>query len=192
MLFLHANGVGTSRAVRIFKTNGAKAVAFIFENPYRLARDIRGIGFKTADQIAMKLGIGRNAMIRVRASVSYALSEAMDDGHCGLPENEPLRDGVELLEVASDRLTAALGLELQVSISVEKLPGNSVQKFPLPQLVFGCFLRCLKRKESLPVSRMSQWWVTRSSSAVVIFGSPKTPTHSAKERLVVKISDVFS
>ncbi len=54
MLFLHAHGVGTSRAVRIYKTYGAEAVAVISENPYRLARDIRGIGFKTADQVAMQ------------------------------------------------------------------------------------------------------------------------------------------
>jgi exodeoxyribonuclease V alpha subunit len=54
-----------------------------WENPYRLARDIRGIGFKTADAIAMKLGIEKSAMIRVRAGISYALTEAMDEGHCG-------------------------------------------------------------------------------------------------------------
>ena len=52
------------------------------ENPYRLARDIRGIGFKTADAIAMKLGIEKTAMVRVRAGISYALTEAMDEGHC--------------------------------------------------------------------------------------------------------------
>ena len=57
MLFLHSHGVGTSRSVRIFKTYGADAVQVISENPYRLARDIRGIGFKSADQIAMRLGI---------------------------------------------------------------------------------------------------------------------------------------
>jgi ATP-dependent exoDNAse (exonuclease V) alpha subunit len=58
------------------------------ENPYRLARDIRGIGFKTADAIAMKLGIEKTAMVRVRAGISYALTEAMDKGHCGLPTEE--------------------------------------------------------------------------------------------------------
>jgi hypothetical protein len=58
------------------------------ENPYRLARDIRGIGFKTADAIAMKLGIEKSAMIRVRAGISYPLTEAMDEGHCGLPTAE--------------------------------------------------------------------------------------------------------
>ncbi len=113
MLFLHAHGVGTSRAVRIYKTYGAEAVAVISENPYRLARDIRGIGFKTADQIAMKVGIAKDAMVRVRAGVSYALAEAMDEGHCGLPEDDLLRTGAELLEVSADRLTAALALELQ-------------------------------------------------------------------------------
>ena len=62
MVFLHNNGVGTARAVRIFKTYGADAVQVMTENPYRLARDIRGIGFKTADAIAMKLGIEKTAV----------------------------------------------------------------------------------------------------------------------------------
>src|SRR5688500_5270076 len=62
MLFLHSHGVGTSRAVRIFKTYGADAVQVISENPYRLARDIRGSGFKSADQIALRLGIEKTAM----------------------------------------------------------------------------------------------------------------------------------
>jgi exodeoxyribonuclease V alpha subunit len=82
MVFLHSHGVGTARAVRIFKTYGSDAVQVMSENPYRLARDIRGIGFKTADAIAMRLGIEKTAMIRVRAGIGYALSEAMDEGHC--------------------------------------------------------------------------------------------------------------
>jgi hypothetical protein len=78
MVFLHSHGVGTARAVRIFKTYGADAVQVMTENPYRLARDIRGIGFKSADAIAMRLGIDKTAMIRLRAGISYALTEAMD------------------------------------------------------------------------------------------------------------------
>jgi exodeoxyribonuclease V alpha subunit len=74
--------------VRIFKTYGADAVQVMTENPYRLARDIRGIGFKSADAIAMKLGIEKTAMIRLRAGISYALTEAMDEGHCGLPTDQ--------------------------------------------------------------------------------------------------------
>ena len=83
-------------------------------------------------------------------------------------------------------------VDINLSISVEKFPSNSGQKFPLCQPVFGCFLRCLKRNELLPVSRISQWWVMRSSKAVVILASPKTVTHSAKDKFVVTISEVFS
>jgi exodeoxyribonuclease V alpha subunit len=69
------------------------------ENPYRLARDIRGIGFKTADAIAMKLGIEKTAMVRVRAGISYALTEAMDEGNCGLSTEELITLAEKLLEV---------------------------------------------------------------------------------------------
>jgi exodeoxyribonuclease V alpha subunit len=112
MVFLHGHGVGTARAVRIFKTYGADAVQVMTENPYRLARDIRGIGFKTADAIAMKLGIEKTAMIRVRAGISYALTEAMDEGHCGLPAEELTPLAVELLEVPAELVQTALDLEL--------------------------------------------------------------------------------
>jgi exodeoxyribonuclease V alpha subunit len=111
MVFLHSNGVGTARAVRIFKTYGADAVQVMSENPYRLARDIRGIGFKTADAIAMKLGIEKTAMIRVRAGISFALTEAMDEGHCGLPTEELMPLTEKLLEVPIDLVRAALDLE---------------------------------------------------------------------------------
>ena len=113
MLFLHSKGVGTSRAVRIYKTYGADAIQLISENPYRLARDIRGIGFRTADQIAAKLGIEKTALIRVRAGISFALAEAMDDGHCGLPHEELLALTVQLLEIPADLVETALSLELQ-------------------------------------------------------------------------------
>jgi exodeoxyribonuclease V alpha subunit len=113
MVFLHSHGVGTARAVRIFKTYGADAVQVMTENPYRLARDIRGIGFKTADAIAMKIGIEKTAMVRVRAGISYALAEAMDEGHCGLPVAELVPLAERLLEVAQDLIRTAIDLELQ-------------------------------------------------------------------------------
>jgi exodeoxyribonuclease V alpha subunit len=112
MVFLHSHGVGTARAVRIYKTYGADAVQVMSENPYRLARDIRGIGFKTADAIAMKLGIEKGAMIRVRAGISFALTEAMDEGHCGLPVENLLPLAEELLEVPTELVQTALDLEL--------------------------------------------------------------------------------
>ena len=106
MVFLHQHGVGTARAVRIFKTYGADAVQVMSENPYRLARDIRGIGFRTADLIAERLGIEKTAMIRVRAGIAFALTEAMGDGHCGLPTAELTTLAVKLLEVPEDLIAA--------------------------------------------------------------------------------------
>ena len=112
MMFLHGHGVGTARAVRIFKTYGADAVQVMSENPYRLARDIRGIGFRTADAIAMRLGIGATAMIRIRAGVAHALTEAMDDGHCGLPAEELLPMAEGLLDAPEDLVRRAIDEEL--------------------------------------------------------------------------------
>src|SRR5690606_29026391 len=97
MVFLHSHGVGTARSVRIYRTYGTDAVEIMSQNPYRLARDIRGIGFMTADAIAMKLGIEKTAMIRVRAGISHALAEAANDGHCGLPNSELVPLAVKLL-----------------------------------------------------------------------------------------------
>src|SRR6266436_3222307 len=125
MLFLHAHGVGTARAVRIFKTYGAESIEVMSENPYRLARDIRGIGFKTADAIAMGLGIEKTAMIRVRAGISYALSEAMDEGHCGLPTDELVPLAEKLLQVPQQLIRAALDLELQEGTVIADTVGDT-------------------------------------------------------------------
>src|SRR5437764_9625338 len=118
MLFLHDHGVGTARAVRIYKTYGNDALKLISENPYRLARDIRGIGFASADRIAMRLGIDKSATIRVRAGISHALAEAMDDGHCGLPAEELIPLAEKLLEVSAALIESALALEIEAGAVV--------------------------------------------------------------------------
>ncbi|QDA36038.1 ATP-dependent RecD-like DNA helicase (plasmid) [Paracoccus liaowanqingii] len=112
MVFLHQHAVGTARAVRIFKTYGTDAVQVMSENPYRLARDIRGIGFRTADTIAEKLGIEKTAVIRLRAGVSFALAEAMGNGHCGLPRLELIALAEKLLDVPATLIESALHEEL--------------------------------------------------------------------------------
>ena len=95
------------------------------ENPYRLARDIRGIGFKTADAIAMLLGIEKTAMVRVRAGISYALTEAMDEGHCSLPTEELVPLAEKLLEVSQELIRTALDLELQEGTVVADRVGET-------------------------------------------------------------------
>ena len=132
MVFLHSHGVGTARAVRIFKTYGNDAVRVMGENPYRLARDIRGIGFRTADAIAARLGIAPDAMIRLRAGISYALLEASGDGHCGLPSADLLQSARELLAVERPDQTGALTrlpLEpslIQAALELELAEGSVV------------------------------------------------------------------
>jgi exodeoxyribonuclease V alpha subunit len=125
MIFLHSHGVGTARAVRIFKTYGADAIQVMSENPYRLARDIRGIGFRTADAIAMRLGIEKTAMIRARAGISYALTEAMSEGHCGLPTAELIPFAEKLLEVDTSLLRTALDLERNDGIVLADRVGDT-------------------------------------------------------------------
>ena len=125
MVFLHSHGVGTARAVRIYKTYGSDAIQVMTENPYRLARDIRGIGFKTADAIAMKLGIEKTAIVRVRAGISHALTEAMDEGHCGLPTEELIPLAERLLEVPQELVRTALDLELQEGTVVADRVGET-------------------------------------------------------------------
>ncbi len=112
MIFLHQHGVGTVRSARIFKTYGADAIQVMSENPYRLAKDIHGIGFRTADAIAAKLGIEKNAMIRISSGISYALSEATNDGHCGLPTDKLIELAEKLLEVSQEHVVAGLTQQL--------------------------------------------------------------------------------
>ena len=97
MVFLHSNGVSTSRAVRIYKTYGEEAIEKVQNNPYILARDIRGIGFMSADHIAQKLGIPEDSLHRAQAGLNHMLTEASGNGHCGLPEDLLIRQTAELL-----------------------------------------------------------------------------------------------
>ena len=113
MIFLHAHGVGTARAVRIFKTYGHEAIQVMTEDPYRLARDVRGIGFRTADAIAAKLGMEKTAPQRLRAGVSFALQTATDEGHCALPVAMLASLAQKLLEVEAPLIEVAIAEELR-------------------------------------------------------------------------------
>src|SRR5437016_14209495 len=113
MVFLHSHGVGTARAVRIYKTYGTEAITRVQENPYRLALDIHGIGFKTADTLAQRLGIPRDAVIRAQAGVRHVLQEFADDGHCAVHHDELIETAATLLEIPVSIITQAVELECQ-------------------------------------------------------------------------------
>ena len=108
MVFLHSHGVSTSRSVRIYKTYGEGAVETVQANPYSLAKDIHGIGFKTADQIAQKVGVPHDSLLRACAGLSHALLEATNDGHCAQPVEKLFDDAGKLLLVSEDIVKAAL------------------------------------------------------------------------------------
>ena len=99
MLFLAEHGISFGRAVRIYRTYGQESIAKIKENPYRLADDIRGIGFKTADELAAKMGIDRNSPYRARAAVQYTLQDLASQGHVGYPEPGVVEHTTKLVEI---------------------------------------------------------------------------------------------
>lgn len=111
MVFLQSHGVGTARAVRIYKTYGDEAVERVRENPYRLALDIHGIGFKTADALAQRLGVPRDSLLRARAGVRHVLQELSGQGHCAERRRALLETGAGLLEIPAATIDRAVDLE---------------------------------------------------------------------------------
>ncbi|MBC8123992.1 MAG: ATP-dependent RecD-like DNA helicase [Gemmatimonadaceae bacterium] len=100
MVFLQAHQVSTVHAAKIFKTYGEQAIQVVTENPYRLAQDIYGIGFRTADTIAHNIGIDPESPYRLRAGLTHTLQSATEDGHCYLPLEELIQKAAEILKAA--------------------------------------------------------------------------------------------
>ena len=108
MLFLQEHDVSTSHATRIFKTYGNESIDIVRENPYRLADDIWGIGFRTADIIAEKMGFGHERYVRLRSGLLYTLNRLSDEGHCYATRSMLLKKGTELLGVEDNILSMTL------------------------------------------------------------------------------------
>lgn len=108
MVFLRGHGVSTAYATRIFKHYGKSSLEVLRENPYRLAMDVSGIGFLTADKIARNLGFPADSSFRAEAGLLYALHQATDEGHVCAPQNWLLERAQSLLEISSDRIETAL------------------------------------------------------------------------------------
>jgi exodeoxyribonuclease V alpha subunit len=108
MIFLQGVGVSTSLAVRIYKKYGDASVSVVRSEPYRLAADVWGIGFKTADTIAAAVGIARDSPERIKAGLAYTLSEAADDGHCYLPAPNLIADAAKILDVPAELIAPCL------------------------------------------------------------------------------------
>lgn len=119
MIFLQSHGISPTYAQKIFKTYGNKSISLVQENPFRLARDIFGIGFKTADTIAQKMGIPKDAPERLDAGIEYILSDLADDGHVCFPLEELLKEAAQMLETSESMLQPrleALALDKRIEI----------------------------------------------------------------------------
>jgi len=112
IVFLQSHGVGTARAVRIYRAYGAEALSMVRADPYRLMLDIPGIGFKTADQIARNIGIASDSPLRARAGIAYVLQELSSEGHCRVPEQMLLEASGRLLNIPASVLEEAINVEL--------------------------------------------------------------------------------
>jgi exodeoxyribonuclease V alpha subunit len=134
MVFLHSHGVSTSRAVRIYKTYGVEAVETVRRDPYGLARDIHGIGFKTADEIAGKLGVPHDSLARAGAGLAHVLLTATNEGHCALPVDLLQEEAGKLLLVDPSVVEAALARTLAQGELVRDTLEDRTLVF-LPQLL---------------------------------------------------------
>ena len=140
MVFLQSHGLGTSRTVRIYKTYGDEAIIKVTENPYRLALDIHGIGFKTADTLAQRLGIPTDSLIRAQAGVRHALQQWSEQGHCAAYRDKLVDMAVQLLEIPETTILQAIEAELDEGNLISEPIGGQDAVFlaPLYRAESGC------------------------------------------------------
>lgn len=144
MVFLQEHQVSASFAAKIYKQYGNESIAVMKENPYRLADDIWGIGFKTADQIAEKLGFGRESYVRLRSGLMYTLSELSGDGHVYAEKQQLIDKASELLEASPETIVMTMDEMLRQEelirerkIKVTDEEGNPVTAIYLPPFYYA-------------------------------------------------------
>ncbi|MFE0771553.1 ATP-dependent RecD-like DNA helicase [Streptomyces sp. NPDC058861] len=184
MVFLQEVGVSTSIAVRIYKQYGDASISVVRNQPYRLASDVWGIGFLTADRIAQSVGIPHDSPDRVKAGLQYALSQSSDQGHCFLPEERLIADSVKLLQVDTGLVIECLGelAEDPEGVVRETVPGpegtpvTAVYLIPFhrAELSLAGQLRRLLRAEEdrmpafrdVPWDKALAWLATRTGASL--------------------------
>lgn len=153
MIFLQGYGISTLYAVKIFKTYGNDAISKVSDNPYQLARDIYGIGFFSADKIALNMGFEKNGVPRIEAGIKHVLAASRDNGHCYLLESQIIKNTQELLETGTpEQITAIL---------TSLISGNEVKKRVLPdekgQEVPAYYANSLFFDEQYVAKRVKHW-----------------------------------
>jgi exodeoxyribonuclease V alpha subunit len=213
MVFLQSHGVGTARAVRIYKTYGDRAVELVRQNPYRLATDVWGVGFHTADELAGRLGVDRASPLRARAALRFVLQQLSREGHVGFPEAgvrertaaltgippEVIADAVEAERQAGDLVREPAGdepwlylkplflAELGVARSLLRLREGGP---PLPPFDADAALGAIEEKMGLQLAAAQRDAVLQAARnpVLVVTGGPGT----GKTTIVRGILEIFS
>lgn len=213
IIFLQSHGVGTARAVRIYKTYGDQALELVRQNPYRLATDIWGVGFKTADELAGRLGIDRKSPLRARAALRFVLQELSHDGHVGYPEEGVLQKTAELTQIDRTILVEAVEHEQQSTAIVRDVSGQEpwlyLQKLhaaevavaemihhlrqgwhPMPSIDGPAALRWVERKIGIELAQSQRDAVLQAvrQKVMVITGGPGV----GKTTIVKAILEIYS
>lgn len=187
MLFLQDNGVSTSYAAKIYKTYGNDSIPVVKENPYRLADDIWGIGFKTADQIATKLGFEKNSFVRLRSGIMYTLSELSNDGHVYAEKQQLIKAASELLEAEESYIVMTMDEMLQKEDllqekSIVKLDENKepIEAIYLPPFYYAEIGVASKMKKLVTTPGTDRLWT----------GLMKARAESGKDDLSVDVEAI--
>ena len=152
MLFLQSHEVSTSHATKIFKTYGSESIEIVKENPYRLADDIWGIGFKTADSIAQKMGFDKGKFVRFRSGIFYTLNKLAENGHCYANRRQLIEKAKELLEVEEPEIEITLDEMLRTNDVIQEKNPEQEDAIYLPPYFFS-ETGCAKRLIQLMVGR---------------------------------------
>ncbi|MCF7669584.1 MAG: ATP-dependent RecD-like DNA helicase [Verrucomicrobia bacterium] len=174
MIFLHSHGVGTSKAVKIFKTYGDDSIEVIRKNPFVLAKDIHGIGFMSADKIALQVGIPKESRERVEACINHILLEATQDGHCALPREQLIEKTANMLNVPDNIVTETLtAMNTEQTVSFENIDGAIMVFHPglsnAESYIAGRILGLINLPPVYPnidIQKAMEWFQTKTGKAL--------------------------
>jgi exodeoxyribonuclease V alpha subunit len=213
VVFLQSHGIGTARAVRIYKTYGDQAIELVRANPYRLATDIWGVGFRTADELALRIGIDRASPLRARAALRYTLQELSNQGHVGYPEAEVIDRTAALTQIDRAEVMASAASELLEGTIVRDASGEEpwlylkrlyqaetgvaaalcrlrTGKHPLPEVKIEVALDWVQKKIDLELAPAQRDAVRQATTqkVLVITGGPGV----GKTTIVRAILEIFA
>lgn len=192
MVFLHQYGISTARAVRIYKTYGEQSITRLRQNPYQLAQDLHGIGFKTADKIAAKLGVKPDTRERISAGLEYVMASAVGNGHCALPEQELIDSSTELLGIPPGEISSVLEMEISANRMARDTGRGNTLLFPphllqAEQRVAGRIKKLAEKPPGYPDIDVKKAlsWCENKIGYTLAEGQEKAVQAALKQRMLV-------